>query len=180
MCQRLSKEKACNSNAVGRYGLASARFITVILPRPDRPKEPTGKSAWGWNIRAARLARGIGTAEASGLIGVAQNTLFGWEAGRTVPKVFFIPGIIGFIGYVPMRFSPYQSSLGASFRAARELRGLRIVDLAALAGLGAKQVWNIESDAYYPEANCARIERALSIPVRKCFLSHNKGDLRGL
>ncbi len=168
MCQQLSKRKTCNSKAVDIYGIVSARYLRVNIPRPDRPAPPHGKQAWGWHIRTVRQARNIDPRQAAKEIGIARQTLYGWESGDTVPKVMFVPGIIRFIGYIPICFSPYQATLGACFRASRELRGLRITDLAGLAGLGFKQVWNVENDKG-AKLSQDKIERALSIPVRQLF-----------
>lgn len=168
MCQQLLKRKTCNSKAVATSRLVSARFIILHIPRPDRPAPPHGKQAWGWHIRTVRQARNINPRQAAKEIGVARQTLYGWESGDTVPKVMFVPDIIKFLGYIPICFSPYQATLGACFRASRELRGLRITDLAVLAGLGFKQVWNVENDKG-AKLSRDKIERALSIPVRHLF-----------
>ena len=179
MCQRISKRRTCKSNVVAISPSAFARYLVLTIPRPDRPASPQGRQAWGWHIRQVRRFRGIDPRQAAKEIGIARQTLYGWESGDAVPKVIFIPGIVKFLGYVPICFSPYQATLGACYRAARELRGLRITDLAALAGLGFKQVWNVENDRGSVSSQ-GKIERALSIPVRKCFLSHNKGQGTGL
>lgn len=168
MCQRRSTVKTCKRTSERPFGIVSARYFTMTVPRPDKHRQPLDRSAWGWHIKRVRLQLGIDTKGAAKRIGVAQNTIYGWEAG-VFPKVRHIPAIINFIGFIPFCRSPYQSTLEESFIASREIRGLRIADLAALAGLSFKQVWRVENGKAQSDQHFAKIEKALSIPVRQLF-----------
>lgn len=168
MCQRRLTGISCNNRPQANCGLAVTRFLRVTVQRPDR-RGPADSTAWGWHIKKARHDRGISYKRTAKVIGVSQGTLHEWEAGSRGPMAQSIPKIITFLGYVPTGRGPQQATLGASFRASRELRGLRIIDLSKLSGVPTKQISHIEHDRRAHYLPCAKIERALSIPVRYLF-----------
>jgi transcriptional regulator with XRE-family HTH domain len=75
----------------------------------------------GDHIRARRLDLGLIQRETAQEIGVTEQTLYHWERGKTEPPARFWPGIIRFLGYVPMQ---EPKSLSDKLRYARHMLGL--------------------------------------------------------
>ena len=73
-----------------------------------------------------------------------------------------------------MARAPYQKSLGEAFRAAREIQGLRVKDLAAISLLGEHVITRAEKDRPCQPEQYDAIERALGIAIRQIFEGWSK------
>lgn len=96
------------------------------------PEYPRELRSIGDHLRTERLKRGLEQKDVAAILGVNVNTVTGWEVGRKLPKVSYLPAIIGFIGYDP--FSEGMT-FGERLRAERWKRGLTQVKLARQLGV---------------------------------------------
>jgi len=57
----------------------------------------------GEHIKKRRLELGLTQKKVSKMLGVTSFTVLNWEKGKTEPLPQFMPRIILFLGYVPVR-----------------------------------------------------------------------------
>jgi transcriptional regulator with XRE-family HTH domain len=86
-------------------------------------------------------------------LGADSKTVNNWETGKSEPRLWFIPGILSFLGYDPR---PVAMSFGERLRMARTARGLSIQALAGLLGADAATVWKCEKGRHRPIARLLR------------------------
>jgi len=103
------------------------------------------------------------------IFSVQTQAIKRWERARCAQHVRYIPTLIEVIGFVPISRSPYQPTLGEAFRSARQLRGLRVLDLASTAGLSRDIIYHIENGRRSPASRYDALEQALEISVREIF-----------
>lgn len=93
----------------------------LLAPKPKGAAYPKSLNTVGDHIRARRLDLGLLQREGAAQIGVIEETLYHWERGKTAPPARFWPGIIRFLGYVPM---PEPRALPEKLRYTRHVLGL--------------------------------------------------------
>ncbi len=111
------------------------------------PKDEFQPITIGDHIRKRRRELGLTQCAAATRIGVCRDGLAQWEAGRKVPGVSLMPGVIDFLAYNPL---PKPNSFPALLRYARLMLGLKQRDMATLLGvpIGTFNAW--EQDKYLP------------------------------
>lgn len=157
--------RTCKDVDTPRLINASTRLI-ITIRRPDRPIAFEG-SPWGYYIRRERHTRRLSMPQTTKLIGCCEESISGWELYGREPEHHKIPGIIKFLGFVPLECSPYQPSLGASIKAARELSGLTQKQLAKKCRLSPATIASAERNGPTRPANITRIGRALGVPFSR-------------
>ena len=131
--------------------------------KPERRPYPKTLETWGDHIRQRRLDQGLLQREAAEQLGCCAAALHNWERNRTQPKVYLLPRIIDFLGYVP---SKPATSFPEALRIARRSAGLSQEQLALRAGVD--------------ESSIAKWERGETIPfpatVKRLRRFFNKMD----
>lgn len=99
-------------------------------------KKPFGKtfdlqpSTIGGHIRKQRIERGLLQRDVALLLGTSEDTITGWENGRTHPRLQHYPSIIGFLDYYP--FEHETETLSGKLRQIRNCKGLGYQQCASL------------------------------------------------
>ena len=86
----------------------------------------------GDHIRAARISRGLEQEQVASLLEVTASTVWNWENGHSSPPLHGCERIIEFLGYDPFPMALTFAERLVSFR---RVKGLRVKDAAALAGV---------------------------------------------
>ena len=129
--------------------------------------QPTDRRAWGYFLKQVRTERGLSGYEVADVLGVSEPSVSRWETSTEPPHVKYIPAIIDFLGFVPWCRTPYQSSLGESVKAAREIKGYTQRALQQAAGVNQATIVYIERGTTNPRPFILqRLERALKISLR--------------
>jgi hypothetical protein len=110
-------------------------------PKKDYPLHPLTVAE---HLRKRRLDLKLDKAGAAAKLSVLPETYGRWESGGTTIPVRFYPGIIRFLGYIPL---PKGRTRGENIRRARLIRGLKRLDVARLAGTVEGTVERLEKDA---------------------------------
>lgn len=122
-------------------GRRHRRPIIPALPfcrlkkKAAKPKEesyPEDPQTLGEHLLRRRIDRGLLQREVALELGVSTSAYRNWEAGRTDPKLRYLPAVQRFLG-----FCPFDSAwgFGQRLRAAREARGLSRRRAALLLGI---------------------------------------------
>jgi transcriptional regulator with XRE-family HTH domain len=83
----------------------------------------------GDHIRKRRLDLGLTQRQVAAQIGADVTSVRNWEGNATSPALWFMPGIIRFLGYTP---NTPAKTLGERLRACRRERGISQEKLADL------------------------------------------------
>ncbi len=97
----------------------------------------------GDHIRRKRLDLGQGQRVLARRLGVREETVHLWEAGRARPLPRHYGRIVRFLGYDP---EPVASGLGQRVRSRRRARGLSPAELATLLGIDEGTVVDLEGE----------------------------------
>ncbi len=118
-------------------------YLRLSAPIPPDPAYPTKLVTVGNHIRKRRLDLGLLQREVATKVGISNQTLQYWEAGRHEPEFRYLPAIIRFLGYDPR---PQAKTLGERVRRTRHALGLSHTELARDLGVDPSTVWRIESE----------------------------------
>lgn len=86
--------------------------------------------------------------DVANILGVCEDTITGWENGRSVPQIQFYPSLIQFLGYNP--FPVDESTLGGRIRKFRVEHGVSQEKLALLLGVDETTIRSWEKDIHVP------------------------------
>ncbi|MFI5364073.1 MAG: helix-turn-helix domain-containing protein [Candidatus Binatia bacterium] len=121
--------------------------VRLSARKPERPAYPKELKTLGNHIRRRRLDLGLLQREVAQQVGVDVNSVCHWETGHSRPKVYLMPRIIDFLGYVP---GGPAASFSEALRTTRRLAGLSQARLARRARID--------------ESSIAKWERGETIP----------------
>ncbi|MGZ3236774.1 MAG: helix-turn-helix domain-containing protein [Burkholderiaceae bacterium] len=86
----------------------------------------------GEHIKRKRITDGLTQKQAGLLIGVDAYTVLNWEKGKTTPSAKDWPGIVHFLGYVPL---PQPVTLAERLYYVRCIRGWSLKEAGHAAGI---------------------------------------------
>lgn len=118
--------------------------ITLTGKKPRNPAYPKELKTIGDHIRKVRLDRKLLQKEVATLLNVCEDTITGWENGRTQPMIHCMPKIIDFLGYQPMEKNE-EKSWSSIILAYRERRGVRRKVIAKEMGIDERTLEKIEN-----------------------------------
>ncbi len=77
----------------------------ITLEASKRSEKPYPKQliTIGDHIKKRRLDLNLTQGEVSKLIGVKEESIYNWENNQSKPKIYLMPKIIEFLGYVPFK-----------------------------------------------------------------------------
>lgn len=87
-------------------------------------------------------------ADVARLFNTSEDTITGWENGRSKPQVHFYPHIIDFLGYVPFEVS--EEILGGRIKAFRLTRGLSQKKMGKLLSVDGSTICSWETGQTIP------------------------------
>lgn len=121
--------------------------IRRIAQRPPDPAYPKSLTTIGEHIRKRRIDLGLFQKQVARLIGVAQATIYNWEAGTFEPETRFLPKIYEFLGYCPMRF---PKTFGEKLKLWRDVLGLSQEEFAKKTGVDESSITEWETGKHKP------------------------------
>jgi transcriptional regulator with XRE-family HTH domain len=113
------------------------RYFKAIKGYPNRPK------TIGEHVKKRRLDLGLRQTEVAARLGIHFTTLQLWERGIGDPGIKPLPGIIGFLGYVPFDCDP---TLGGRICFLRRCCGMTQEEIAAQIECNPETLWRWESN----------------------------------
>ncbi len=117
-----------------RNDIAALPFCNLRLKakKPRCKAYPQKVLTLGDAIRKRRLDLGLLQKDVALILGCDQDSVIGWEKGRTTPQIGFTGKIIAFIGYNPM---PKAASLAERLKEFRKIHSMRQNELALELGM---------------------------------------------
>jgi len=114
------------------------------------------------HIRKRRAELGLLQKDIVAQFGCSEDSITGWENGRSSSSIEFAPSIIGFLGYYPFPFETHI--LGGRIKYYRLLNGINLRELA-------KRLNVDKSTLFAWEANRSRPSGKSSCSLEKLLLS---------
>ncbi len=152
----------CNSR-MGIPALPICR-ITLKAQKPINSACPISLITFGDHIKKKRLDLNLFQKDVAKLLGVKEESIYNWENNRSNPKIYLLPKIIEFLGYVPFELS--NKSLGEKIMAYRKERGLSQRKLAELLSVDKTTIRDWESNKHMPSKKLLEgITKILSSPL---------------
>ena len=110
----------CNS----RMGMVALPICQIILKdsKPNEKPYPKELVTIGDHIKKKRLDLNLTQNDVAKQIGVKEESVYNWENNRSKPKIYLIPNIIEFLGYVP--FELPKESIRDKIKSYRKEQGL--------------------------------------------------------
>ena len=102
--------------------------VTLTSKKPISEAYPKTLETIGDHLRKKRLDLKLFQKDVAKHLGVTTDTITNWEKNRVGPTLRFIPKIIGFLGYDPLRDS--TPTVGQQIKQYRRSHGLSIKKLA--------------------------------------------------
>lgn len=117
------------------------------VAKPKSERYPKQLNTLGDHIRARRIDLGLFQSQVAALIGVHELTITNWEGNASQPPVQYIPAIIRFLGYDPLRKA---TSFPEHLIAARRARGMTQKQLARELGIDPSTIQDWETGGHKP------------------------------
>ena len=109
----------------------------------------------GEHIKNRRLQLKLTQADVAKVFDICEDSMTGWENGRSKPQIQFCPKIISFLGYNP--FPVDTSTLGGRIENYRILNGLSHNKLGKKIGVDASTISAWEEEKHKPTSKMKKI-----------------------
>ena len=113
----------------------------------------------GEHIKNRRLQLKLTQADVAKVFDICEDSMTGWENGRSKPQIQFYPKIISFLGYNP--FSVDTSTLGGRIKYYRIIHGLSQEDFAKKIGVNESTIFSWEKGDHEPLSRKRELLEAL-------------------
>jgi len=134
-------------------------FFGVELKSKRRRKTIENPRHIGEHIRKRRFELKLLQSELAQMLGVCEDTITGWENGRSVPQIQFYPRLIQFLGYNP--WAAETETLGGRIKLYRMEHGLSHKNLGKKLGVDASTVAAWEENEHVPNQSKRKIVEVL-------------------
>jgi len=131
---------------MGRDALPFSIFKNC-LKKPIRGL-PNSLDRIGDHLRKRRLELGMLQKEVADCLQVCEDSICGWEMGRSSPMIHHYPAIISFLGYNP--YLSNENSIGKRILAYRLLNGLSNKTMGKFIGVDGSTILSWESGRMKP------------------------------
>lgn len=118
------------------------------VPKPHIYWYPEHPKTIGEHIRKRRMDLHLLQSDVSRMLNTCEDSVTGWENGRSVPQIRFYPRIIDFLGYNP--FEASENGIGASIKAYRLTHGLSQKKLGKMLSVDGSTVCSWETGQTTP------------------------------
>ena len=108
----------------------------------------TNPAIIGQHIRKRRIELNLKQSDIATMFDVCEDSITGWENGRSAPQVAQYPKIIAFLGYCPFQID--DSTLGGRIKKYRLEKGLSKKKFAELLGVDETSILAWEADERKP------------------------------
>jgi transcriptional regulator with XRE-family HTH domain len=120
-------------------------LTTKKLPNPAYPKQLI---TLGDHIRKRRLDLGMHQKDVAARVNATTSTVTNWEKGRTSPRLYFLPRVFKFLGYIPDTNT--DTSMGEQIREYRRVNGLNVKKMSFQLGVDPGTVSRWEKEGRMP------------------------------
>ncbi len=135
--------------------------ITLKASKPNEKPYPKELVTIGDHIKKKRLDLNLTQNDVAKQIGVKEESVYNWENNRSKPKVYLLPKIIKFLGYVPFKHT--NLTFGDKIKSFRREYGLSQRKLAKLWSVDQTTIRDWENGKHFPNKNMrGRITREIS------------------
>ncbi|MEO7213277.1 helix-turn-helix transcriptional regulator [Mucilaginibacter sp.] len=141
-----------------------------VLKKPNIPQYAATPCTLGEHIRKARIERGLLQREISALLKVSEDSVTGWENGRSEPQVKHYPRILEFLRYYP--FVHETESLAGKLRQIRFCRGLSVKQCARRLAVSEAAVQRWECDTVISNPAYRRLIHSEWTKLPPQFMQH--------
>jgi transcriptional regulator with XRE-family HTH domain len=132
--------------------------LRLKAQKPVNKGYPRELKTIGDHIRKRLLDLGLQQNQVALLICVDKTTIMNWELGHRSPAIWALPGIIEFLGYVPLAIG---ESVPERLIGYRKIHGLSRKKLAHILDVDEGTVWRWETGQRQPQGEYARRVQAL-------------------
>ena len=137
----LRREYKCTCLPAGhknRRGIVSSPICKIILKakKPCHKPYPKELITYGDHIKKKRLDLNLLQRDVAEILHVSEDTITGWEKGKSTPQTSCISRIIFFLGYSPISYGNYLKQY-------RKERGLTAVKLAKILKVDSRTITKI-------------------------------------
>lgn len=152
---------------------SAPRLHTRAIFRPDVGEEPAGRLAWGYHLRRARKARGESRAQVAAALGIDPTLHSRLELQTYLPGPELICRVVDYLGFVPWSRTPYaQATAGEAFRALRDIKGLKQIELGNAIDVSQAALSAMERGETNLRRGYERLETLLNIEVRRVHAAY--------
>ncbi|MHB9010704.1 MAG: helix-turn-helix transcriptional regulator [Ignavibacteriaceae bacterium] len=136
----------CNS----RMGIPALPICKVTLKakKPISKAYPMTLKTIGDHIRKRRVELKLFQKDVAHILGVKKESIYNWEKNHNSPKIYLLPKIIKFLGYVP--FDLPKETIGDKVIAYRKEHGLSQRKLAELLSVDQSTIRDWENNKHKP------------------------------
>ena len=148
---RLNYFPSPNSEIDGNNGTqphSCVALLPIVLSCPKPSKISQNLISIGDHLKKKRLERQLTQLQLARIIGVEETSVYNWENNRSKPKVYLLPKIIEFLGYIP--FEVPSKTIGDRIKSYRKEHGLSQRKLARLLGVDQTTIRDWESGKHKP------------------------------
>jgi len=116
---------------------------------------PISLATIGDHIKKRRLDLNLFQKDVAKLIGVKEESIYNWENNRSNPKIYLLPKIIEYLGYIP--FELLKESIGDKIIVYRKKHGLSQRKLAKLLSVDQTTIRDWERNKHKPNKKSSEI-----------------------
>ncbi|MHB8843036.1 MAG: helix-turn-helix transcriptional regulator [Candidatus Aquicultor sp.] len=128
--------------------------VTLHAKKPISKAYPEILKTIGDHIKKRRVELELFQKDVAHILGVKKESIYNWENNHNSPKIYVLPKIIEFLGYVP--FELPKETMGDRVRAYRYKHGLSQRRLAELLGIDKTTVRDWERNKHSPSKKLLR------------------------
>jgi DNA-binding XRE family transcriptional regulator len=125
--------------------------VTLKAQKPSYSPYPASLTTIGDHLKKKRLDMNLFQKDVAYQIGVTEEAVYNWENNRSKPKIYLLPKIIEFLGYVP--FELPVETIGDKIIAYRKEHGLSQRKLAELLAVDKTTIRDWERNIHRPCKN---------------------------
>ena len=134
--------------------------LEISAPLPYL-KELENPQVIGAHLKRRRLQLRLFQGDVAKIFEVCEDSITGWESGRSVPQIHLCPKIIQFLGYDP--FPCETETLGGRIKKYRVEQGLSHKRLGKMVGVDASTIGAWENNEHVPNKGIKKILEELFI-----------------
>jgi transcriptional regulator with XRE-family HTH domain len=122
--------------------------VTLKAQKPLKSPYPASLVTLGDHIKKKRLDLNMTQLAVANFIRVDECTVTNWEKNHSQPRLYLLPKIIEYLGYIP--FELQKETIGDKLIAYRKTKGLNQRKLAQLLGIDQTTIRDWERNKHRP------------------------------
>jgi DNA-binding XRE family transcriptional regulator len=138
--------------SINPHGCVALLPIVLICTKPSKILQKL--NSIGDHLKKKRIEQILTQLELAKHLSVQETTISNWENNRSKPKIYLLPKIIEFLGYVP--FELPKETIGDKIFAYRKEHGLSHRKLAKLLSVDQTTIRDWERNKHKPSKKLSR------------------------